>query len=346
MSLFTSLPVKSITQLTSESVKVCFDISSTDEFDFLAGQYITVKSIINGEEVRRAYSICSAPSEGLEIGVKLVKGGKMSTFLTKELKIGESLDVMTPSGNFISKSIDNHIVGICAGSGVTPILSIIKSELEKVSDSRFTLIYGNKSQSSTMFKEQLEQLEKTYCKRLKIHWFFSQEKVQKSSFGRIDKDTLHNLINTFDNIKQADNFFICGPGEVIDNSSELLVLNNVNKSNIHYERFFVDESENDDKVDNVEMISNVIVSVDGDDFEFTLSSKGQTILDAAMENGADVPFSCKGAVCCTCKGKVIKGSVTMDANYSLSEDEVAEGFILGCQARPASSHVLIDFDEM
>ena len=181
---------------------------------------------------------------------------------------------------------------------------------------------------------------------MKIHWFYSQEKVQSSFFGRIDKDSLQNLLNTFSEIKQANDFFICGPGQIIDNTNELLLLNNINQSNIHFERFSVDKKDDTNSLNNDEIISNVTVCVDGEDFEFTLSSKGQTILDAAMEKGADVPFSCKGAVCCTCRAKVMQGSVIMDANYSLSEDEVKEGYVLGCQARPASDKVVVDFDEM
>ncbi|MDP7566768.1 MAG: 2Fe-2S iron-sulfur cluster-binding protein, partial [Flavobacteriales bacterium] len=169
--------------------------------------------------------------------------------------------------------------------------------------------------------------------------------ISGSIKGRLDKNNIQQLLNTFSNLKLADDYFICGPGELIDNVNELLLLNSVNQSKINFERFTATKkSEAKDTVE--EIISNVTVCVDGDDFEFTLSNKGQTILDAAMEEGADVPFSCKGAVCCTCKAKVMEGKVTMDANYSLSEEEVADGFVLGCQARPASENVVVDFDEM
>jgi ring-1,2-phenylacetyl-CoA epoxidase subunit PaaE len=347
MSAFTFLPIKKITNLTAESVQISFDTTNTSNFDYTAGQYITVKSLIYGNEERRAYSICSSLDEDLAIGVKLVEGGKMSTFLTKEVKVGDTLELMPPSGNFTLSTKNNHIVGICAGSGITPILSMIKTELFRSTTSRITLIYSNRNSSSVMFKNILEELEQKFSDRFKIHWFFSQEKVHSSTFGRIDKNSLQNLINTFDSIKQANDFYVCGPGEVIDNTNELLLLNNVNQSNIHFERFTVEKKSNDtESINNDEIISNVTVSVDGEDFEFTLSNKGQTILDAAIEKGADVPFSCKGAVCCTCRAKVLEGNVTMDANYSISEDEVKEGYVLGCQARPASDKVVVDFDEM
>ena len=345
MDKFHSLKISEIKKLTNESVEIIFD-TNNHLFNFISGQYITIKHTINNEDVRRAYSICSAPNEGLSIGVKLVEGGKMSTFLTKEVKIGDNLDVMPPSGNFVLNGDERNIIGICAGSGVTPIISMIKSELTKNTNSNFTLIYGNKSQDSTMFIDDLKALEENSSDRLKIHWAFSREGVSGAINGRVDKNTLQQLLNTFNDIKTADAYFICGPGDLIDNANELLLLNNINQAKINFERFTVVEKTDITDNDSDEIISNITVIVDGEDFEFPLSNKGQTILDAAMEQGADVPFSCKGAVCCTCKAKVMEGKVTMDANYSLSEDEVADGFVLGCQARPASANVVVDFDEM
>jgi len=346
MNKFHPLTITNITKLTADAVAISFDVSNNSLFQFEAGQYITIKKKINGEQVRRAYSICSTNAEGVTIGVKKVAGGKMSTFLTENIKEGEVLEVMPPSGNFIIKGDNKHIVGICAGSGVTPILSIIKTVLAQDSDNKFTLIYGNKTKDSSMFAAELLQLQENNSDRFKIHNAYSREGVSGAINGRLDKNTIQQLLNTFIPIKTADAYFICGPGELIDNANELLLLNNINQAKINFERFTVVEKE--EVADNaaVEIIANVMVSVDGEDFEFTLSNKGQTILDAAMEQGADVPFSCKGAVCCTCKAKVMEGKVTMDANYSLSEEEVAEGFVLGCQARPASANVVVDFDEM
>ena len=345
MNKFHSLKITEIKNLTNDSVEIVFD-TNNHHFNFTSGQYITIQHNINNEDVRRAYSICSAPNEGLSIGVKLVEGGKMSSFLTREVNIGDNLDVMPPAGNFVLNGYEKNIIGICAGSGVTPIISIIKSELAKNTDSNFTLIYGNKSRDSTMFKDDLKAFEEANPDRLKIHWAFSREGVSGAINGRVDKNNLQQLLNTFNTLKNADAYFICGPGELIDNAKELLLLNNINQSKIQFERFSAVEQESSFIDNSNEIFSNVTVCVDGDDFEFTLSNKGQTILDAAMELGADVPFSCKGAVCCTCKAKVTEGKVTMDANYSLSEEEVADGFVLGCQARPASLNVVIDFDEM
>ena len=345
MSKFHSLAVTKLIQLSEDSVVISFDTSGTNNFSFVSGQYLTLKRDVDGEEVRRAYSICSSPTQDISIGVKLVEGGKMSTYLTKDVKVGDVLEVMPPAGNFVIKELKSHIVGICAGSGVTPIISMIKSVLKENNESKFTLLYGNKSVKSTMFYNELKSLEQNNSNRLKIHWAFSQESIPGSIKGRLDKNNIQQLFNTFSNLKLADDYFICGPGELIDNVNELLLLNNVNQSKINFERFTATKK-SEAKDASEEIISNVTVCVDGDDFEFTLSNKGQTILDAAMEEGADVPFSCKGAVCCTCKAKVMEGKVTMDANYSLSEEEVADGFVLGCQARPASAHVVVDFDEM
>ena len=346
MNKFHPLIITNITQLTADAVAISFDVSDNALFQFEAGQYITIKNDINGEEVRRAYSICSTNKEGVTIGVKKVESGKMSTFLTEKIKVGDMLEVMPPSGNFVIKGDNKHIVGICAGSGVTPILSMIKTELAKDSAAKFTLIYGNKTKVSSMFADELAQLQADNSDRLKIHNAYSREGVAGAINGRLDKNTIQQLLNTFLPIKTADAYFICGPGELIDNANELLLLNNINQAKINFERFTTVEKAKVADNDSDEIIANVMVSVDGEDFEFTLSNKGQTILDAAMEQGADVPFSCKGAVCCTCKAKVMEGKVTMDANYSLSEEEVAEGFVLGCQARPASANVVVDFDEM
>jgi len=346
MNKFHPLIITNITQLTADAVAISFDVSDNALFQFEAGQYITIKNDINGEEVRRAYSICSTNKEGVTIGVKKVESGKMSTFLTEKIKVGDMLEVMPPSGNFVIKRDNKHIVGICAGSGVTPILSMIKTELAKDSAAKFTLIYGNKTKDSSMFSDELAQLQADNSDRLKIHNAYSREGVAGAINGRLDKNTIQQLLNTFLRIKTADAYFICGPGELIDNANELLLLNNINQAKINFERFTTVEKAKVADNDSDEIIANVMVSVDGEDFEFTLSNKGQTILDAAMQKGADVPFSCKGAVCCTCKAKVMEGKVTMDANYSLSEEEVAEGFVLGCQARPASANVVVDFDEM
>jgi ring-1,2-phenylacetyl-CoA epoxidase subunit PaaE len=352
MNKFHSLKVLNIDVLTKESVCIKLDTASIDDgsFNFIPGQYITIKHLINNEDVRRSYSISSVPGTAIEIGVKLVKSGRMSTYLTRQLKVGDSLEVMPPMGSFtLETNPDNekHYMAICAGSGITPILSMISSVLNNEPLSSFTLLYGNKDRSNIMFLNELLSFEKEFQSQFFIYFAFSREKTTNSIYGRIDSTNLSNLFDEHKNLKHADSYFLCGPGEMIDNIDQFLLDNDISKEKIFFERFTSGESianEDQKKADNTQ--SNVIISVDGDDFNFELSSNGKSVLDAAMEAGADVPFSCKGGVCCVCKAKVIEGSVTMDQNFSLSEEEIADGFILTCQSHPTSSNLVIDFDEV
>ncbi len=351
MNKFHSLKVLELDSLTLESVRIVFDVSGLENFNFKAGQYITLRKEINNEDVRRSYSLSSAPGDGIEIGVKRIEHGLMSTFLTKELKVGDFIDVMPPTGNFYldAKKNENHYVAICSGSGITPILSMIKQVLNHNSDCFFTLIYGNKTIHSTMFLEDLKSLENKYQSQFFIHYVFSRQDVPDCLKGRIDNILLEEVFLSNKNLKESDSYFLCGPGEMIDNVNQFLQDKSVESNKIHFERFTAGTRKKVDdtkKIIDKEIISNVIVSVDGDDFEFKLSSNGATILDAAMNEGADVPFSCKGGVCCVCKAKLMQGEVRMDQNFSLSEEEVSQGYILGCQAHPISEDVIVDFDEM
>ena len=352
MNKFYSLKVLNIDVLTKESVCIKLDTNNIDDgsFDFIPGQYITIKHIINNEDVRRSYSISSVPGSAIEIGVKLVRLGRMSTYLTRQLRVGDALEVMPPMGGFtLETNPDNekHYMAICAGSGITPILSMISSVLNNEPSSSFTLLYGNKDRSNIMFLNELLSLEKEFQSQFFIYFAFSREETTNSIYGRIDSENLSNLFNEYKNLKHADSYFLCGPGEMIDNIDRFLLDNDISKEKIFFERFTSGESViNKDQKKAADIQSNVTVSVDGDDFNFELSSNGKSVLDAAMEAGADVPFSCKGGVCCVCKAKVIEGSVAMDQNFSLSEEEIADGFILTCQSHPTSSNLVIDFDEV
>ena len=353
MSKFFLVPVKSIKKLTSDSVNIEFDVSSFDAniFSFKSGQYITIEHKIINDNVRRSYSISSSPEDGVEIGVKLVPNGLMSTFLTTNLKEGDKLNIMPPTGNFlidIDHNNKNHYVGICAGSGITPILSMIKNVLKNEPLSTFTLIYGNKTLSSTMYYEEINQFKKNHLDRFNLYSFFSKENSNDSLNGRISGNLLKNLFDKNTDLQTANSFFICGPGDMIENVSDFLDLIEIDKYKIKYELFSSPTSsiEKEEVVENSNITSNVTVCVDGDDFEFELQQSGQSILDAAMEAGADVPFSCKGGVCSVCKAKIIEGTAFMDMNYSLSEDDVEEGFILTCQAHPTSENIYVDYDEM
>ena len=334
MNKFYSLEIQEINPLTSDSVEIKFDIPSdiSEKFKFMAGQYITIRNNINGEEIRRSYSLCSDPNTNkIAVGVKRVDGGKMSTFLTKEIKIGDILEVMPPTGNFIFEG--GNVVAICAGSGITPILSMIKS-----SNAEFTLIYGNKTIESSMFYDEIKKINS------ENHFVFSREEVEGCFHSRINDSVIETVLQgDYENSV----FYICGPGELIDNTEKFLIKNGVKNSDIFFERFTsVKKKDAVNKSETDEIICNITVIMDGDEFEYTLSSRGDTILDSAMDEGADVPFSCKGAVCCTCKAKVMEGKAIMDKNYSLSEQEVEEGYILTCQSHPITENIIVDFDEM
>ncbi|MAO71819.1 MAG: hypothetical protein CMD02_04850 [Flavobacteriales bacterium] len=339
MSQLHQLKVNQINNVTEKAVEILFEIPQhlRSEFKFIAGQYITISTNLNNEEVRRAYSLCSDPNSGeIAVGVKRVEGGIMSTFLTQELKVGDTLDVMTPKGTFCLTD-ERKVVGICAGSGITPILSMIKSN-----SAVFTLVYGNKTESSSMFLEEINNMN------ISKYLTYSREKVDGCLNSRIDKQLLEELSKN-ESFLNADGYFICGPGEMIDFVEEFLLEKGVDKTKIHFERFTPIKkivSDNSSIDDNTETISNVTVIMDGDEFEYQLSSNGESILDSAMDAGADVPFSCKGGVCCTCKAKVIEGKAIMTENYALSEEEVAEGFILTCKSHPATENIVVDFDEM
>ena len=339
MSQFYQLKVNKIKKVTDKAVEILFEIPENlrSEFKFTAGQYITISTNLNNEEVRRAYSLCSDPSSGeIAVGVKRVERGIMSTFLTQELKVGDTLDVMTPKGTFCLTN-ERKVVGICAGSGITPILSMIKSD-----SADFTLVYGNKTESSGMFLEEINNMN------ISKYLTFSREYVDGCLNSRIDKEMLEELSKN-ESFLNADGYFICGPGEMIDFVEEFLLGKGVDKTKIHFERFVPikkNVSDNSSLDENTEIISNVTVIMDGDEFEYQLSSKGESILDSAMDAGADVPFSCKGGVCCTCKAKVIEGKAIMTENYALSEEEVSEGFILTCKSHPDTENIVVDFDEM
>jgi len=337
MSQFHSLKIIKLRQLTDDSVEIIFEIPSnlSSEFTFMPGQYITISHEINNEEIRRAYSICSdVKLDNISIGVKRVKGGKMSNFLTKEVKEGDFLDVMSPNGSFRLKN-EKNIVGICAGSGITPILSMIKS-----SPSNFLLVYGNKTQDSSMFLSDLDKMD------INSHYLYSREDISGCFNSRIDENILLE-ISKESSFFNADGYFICGPGLMIDVVEQFLLSHGIDKSIIHFERFSSVEKEDvSEDIKKVDIISNVTVIVDGDEFEYELSSNGENILDSAISQGADVPFSCKGGVCCTCKAKVIEGKAFMTENYALSEEEVDEGFILTCKSHPHSNDIVVDFDEI
>ncbi|MCX6293575.1 MAG: phenylacetate-CoA oxygenase/reductase subunit PaaK [Sphingobacteriales bacterium] len=352
---FYALRIKEIIRETPDCISIDFDLPEDlqEKFQFKAGQNITIKQEINGEEIRRSYSICAAPFEQkLKIAIKKINGGLFSTFANDVLKSGEVLNVMPPTGNFTTKHNEDQpqYLGIAAGSGITPIMSIIKDTLTTQPNSTFTLIYGNKNRSSIAFFEELESLKNKYIERFTLINILSREKMDAEIFyGRIDADKLNGLQKLI-NYKAFSAAYLCGPEAMIFAGSDFLQTAGMQKNQIHFELFgtpFLQTKSNSNGIidaENVGPKSAVSIKLDGRTFDFQLAYNGQNILDAALQQGADLPFACKGGVCCTCRAKLMSGNVRMDVNYALEQEEVEQGFILTCQAHPTTEKVFIDFD--
>ncbi len=355
MARFHPLTIKDIRQETNDCVSIAFDVPENlaDTFSFLPGQYLTLKTDIQGEEVRRSYSICSAPDEGeLRVAIKQVEGGKFSTHANHHLQINDALESMVPTGNFyptLDASNAKHYLLFAAGSGITPILSIIKSVLTTEPKSQITLFYGNRTIDSIIFRETLEDLKNTYLNRLSLHHILSREHLGAALFkGRIDKEKCASFFKLLVDPKTANEFFICGPEQMIHAVRESLEDVGVDKKNIHFELFTTPTTAKAAKAKKVEQReafeAAITIQLDGDTFDLSVLSDGDSILDTALKNGMDLPFACKGGVCCTCRAKVEEGKVEMDVNYALEEDEVEAGFVLTCQAHPLTDKVVVNFD--
>ena len=354
---FHKLTVSRVLRLTNECIEVTFDVPADLKslFDFKAGQYLTIRKTIDGEELRRSYSICSSPTEGsLAIAIKKIENGRFSGWANKHLKAGDSLEVMIPAGNFILKdSLSGTVVFFAAGSGITPIMSHIRSLLSNSVNTDLRLFYGNRNFESIIFRDELEALKNKNLSRLSVHHIFSREKTGIPVLhGRLDKDKCRELAHHLFTASETDAFLLCGPNDMIFDIKEALVEMGVPDSKIHFELFNTDGllSRTDKKVveisrEDSEKVSTVEIQMDGDIFEFNLSYGGQNLLDAALANGADLPFSCKGGVCSTCKARITEGVVEMDRNYALEPYEIEAGYVLLCQSHPRSSHIYVDFDQ-
>lgn len=352
---FHKLTVKDIRRETDECVSIDFIVPAEikEEFNFIAGQNITLKKQFNGEEIRRSYSICSGSFENeLRVAVKKAQGGAFSTFANEQLKKGDVLDVLPPTGNFytrFSPAQKQNYLFVSAGSGITPVISLIKTILSTEKESMVTLLYGNKGLSSVIFKEQLEGLKDKYLKRFSIHYIFSREQTEADfNYGRIDNNKLQQLSRLM-NFNSIDNFFICGPEPLIHSTKDFLTSRGIDSQKIHFELFTTPDKEPAKIFEAAQQAteegSEITMRIDGRSFQFNLDYNGQTILDAGLDLGADLPFACKGGVCCSCKAKLIEGEVEMDANYGLERSEIKAGYILTCQSHPRSKKVVVDYDQ-
>lgn len=339
---FFSMKVLEVRKLTNDAVQIVFDlpIDLKSRFQFVPGQYVNIAVDINGKNERRSYSICSSIEEPLSIAVKAVKDGKVSNWVNDVLRPGDHLWVSSPEGNFKLEDQHMNIVCIAAGSGITPIISMIKTMETKKGASR--LLFGNRYSNNIMFHDEIQGLN-TANSTL----YLSGEDKNDFRRGRINKDNLTEIIKEDLDLLKADAFFVCGPEEMIKEAKNTLTFFGVPENKVKYELFTVSENSGDGKVleNNFSGISYLKVILDDEIAEFDLDAKGNTILAAVEAFGLDAPYSCRGGVCCSCKAKVIQGNAVMKMNYSLTEEEIAAGYILTCQAHPTSEKVVISFDE-
>ena len=352
MSQFHSLNIKSIEKVTAQSVAITFDIPENlkEKFSFKAGQYITLKITINGEEIRRDYSICSSKNSGdLTVAVKAVENGTFSVYANEVLKPGDSLEVAEPNGRFVFEANDaktRTIAAFAAGSGITPILSITKTLLEDEPFSNFILVYGNKSSENTMFFKELVGLKALYGNRFHVHFIYSQAKEEDALFGRIEKSTVNLIVKNKYKGVTIENFYLCGPEQMIHTVKDVLTVNGVKEKTILFELFTTPvATESGSNAETLSGNSKIKVFVDDEEFEFEMS-KDQTILEAALKRDIDAPYSCQGGICSSCIARITEGEAKMRQNNILTDSEVAEGLILTCQAHPTSDSLVVDYDDV
>jgi ring-1,2-phenylacetyl-CoA epoxidase subunit PaaE len=350
MSTFYKLNIKEIKRETKDAVSVVFNVplEFQDFYKFTAGQYLNLKLTLDGEEIRRAYSICSAPDSGeLRIAVKAVKNGLFSKFANEKLAVGNTIEVGTPEGKFTfepNQDRQKNYLGFVAGSGITPVMSIILSVLKQETKSSFVLVYGNKSPEDAIFKDQLHELQLNFVGRFFVHNIYSQAKLDGDLFGRIDKSTVNFVMNNKHAEKEFDKFYLCGPEEMINLVTDVLKEKNISESAIKFELFSTSTKENAIDTSKNEH-TKITVLVDGDEATFEMSAK-QTLLEAALKQGIDAPYSCQGGICSSCLARVTKGSAEMKKNSILTDGEIAEGLVLTCQAHPTSSEIFVDYDDV
>jgi len=353
---FYSLKVSDIEKVTSDCSVISFQVPKElhSTFKYKQGQYLTLKSMINGEEVRRSYSLCSSPLDTeWKVGVKKIVGGRFSTFANDVLKVGDEVEVMPPDGKFFVEVDPNkkrQYVAFAAGSGITPINSIIKTHLEAEPNSSFKLFFINQTTASIILKEDLEALKNKYMGRFEVFYFLTKERRSVPLFnGRIDQEKLDIIFKTICDKDIIDHYFMCGPEAMIKLIDEHLTILGVEKRQIHFELFGTSTEGNKEVKKELaaslkDKQCDVTIIEGGVGMDFTMEQGANNVLDEALINAADLPFACKGGVCATCKAKLVEGEVKMLVHYGLEDDEVEQGFILTCQSIPITDKLVVDFD--
>ena len=356
-SVFHRLKVGALERLTDDAVAVTFDVPDElrDEYRFAPGQHLTLRCELAGDDVRRNYSICSPATSGiLRIGIKRLPGGVFSTYAFERLRPGDELDVMTPSGRFtvpLDPTQAKHYCAIAAGSGITPVLSILTTALEVEPESRATLLYGNRTTRTVMFLDELADLKDRHLGRFQIVHVLSRERQEAELLnGRIDAARLKLLLDAVVPPDSVDEWFLCGPAAMIDEARAALLDRGIDPASVHRELFHVGavppprREEPAGEAAAAEGAAEVTVVLDGRSSTFPLAPSAESILDAALSVRGDAPYACKNGMCGTCRAKVTEGDVEMDHNYALEDDELAAGFVLACQSHPRSDRVTVDFD--
>lgn len=358
MRRFHSLTVARVARETADSVRVALEVPPElhEQFRFLPGQHLPLQIVVNGRRVRRTYSICSAPGQWpLEIGVRVQPGGLFSQFVAGELSAGSTLEAMPPFGQFHASADTSRVrtrVAFAAGSGITPVLSIMRSTLETQPDSRFTLFYGNRRQRTTMFIEDLYALKNRFPERLQLNFLFSQEDQEFPVMsGRLDAQKVRELWQLFCAGCRPDEAFVCGPDTMIDTVSDTLAELGMDRADIHAERYGVPrlrrgQEEPSDAPQSSEHLASITVIMDGQERCFDMSAASSNVVDAAAQHGIELPYSCKAGVCATCRTWLREGEVQMQANYGLEPWEVEKGFVLACQSRPLTETLVLDYDKV
>lgn len=349
MSNFHSLKVSEVKKETRDSVLVTFEIplQLKGEFNFKAGQYITIKHTREGEEIRRAYSICSTPESGkLRVGIKKVAGGTFSVYANEALAAGDVLEVMPPEGKFTldpHKENSHNYAAFAAGSGITPVLSIITTALNEEPNSKFLLVYGNKSRSETMFYDDVMKLKQDFAQRFFVEFVYSQSTMDGGRNGRIDQSLVDDVLKRQFEYTIFDRYYLCGPEPMIDTVSSSLKKYGVNEKMIQFELFKT--AENGLLVEEHDGETSITITIDDETETFTIP-KNKSILEAALENDLDAPYSCQGGICSTCIARITEGKAEMRKNQILTDSEVAEGLVLTCQAHPTTPTITVDYDDV
>ena len=355
---FHALRVRSIEELTDDAVAVTFEVPEelASEYAYTAGQHLTLRTEVDGHVVRRSYSICtgvpaSGAPESLRVAVKRLDGGAFSGWVHQGLRVGAEVEVMTPQGHFTcwpEPTAPRHHVAIAAGSGITPVMSIVATLLADEPGSRVTLVYGNRRTSSIMFLEELEALKNAYRERLHLVHVLSREEQDAALLsGRLEPERVEGILDALVGLDGVDEWYLCGPFGMVTGIRDLLARRGVDGTHVHSELFHVEDtppvrSAEEEKLDAAE--AEIVVSLDGRRSTIRMPSRSQTILDATLGVRPDAPFSCTGGVCGTCRARVVEGEVRMDRNYALEPEEIERGIVLACQSHPVTDRVVLDYD--